>query len=241
MQTALFPSLSRFTVALRVGGFYAAVTLLSVAWSTFARDKSILLFEPAGSRLLPSNVLSNLALGCAFGLLLVLLTRWAKERFQFAQVLHGEFKHLIGPIDRHDILVIAAASAIGEECLFRGALMPQISQYFSQPVGVVVAVLFSSLLFSLLHIGPDTRFVAWTISSFVFGLILGCMFLMTGDLLASIAIHFTVNGLNLADIVKNDQAQGRSVTTSLAGNKTGAWTDPRQFLARRAGRDLFSA
>lgn len=62
----------------------------------------------------------------------------------------------------------------------------------------------SALLFSLLHIGPGSRFVPWTLSALVMGLALGGLLLLTGDLLAPIAVHFTVNLLNLSDIVRRE-------------------------------------
>jgi membrane protease YdiL (CAAX protease family) len=101
-------------------------------------------------------------------------------------------------------LVVAAASAIGEECLFRGALMQHIIQAMPGPLGIMLGLVGSALLFSLLHIGPGSRFVPWTLSALVMGLALGGLLLLTGDLLAPIAVHFTVNLLTLSDIVRSE-------------------------------------
>jgi hypothetical protein len=150
------------------------------------------------------HLLSSVALGGSMGLLLVLLTRYLQEHTTWAQTLHNEFRHVLGPLCRRDILVVAAASAIGEECLFRGALMQHIIQAMPGPLGIMLGLVGSALLFSLLHIGPGSRFVPWTLSALVMGLALGGLLLLTGDLLAPIAVHFTVNLLNLSDIVRRE-------------------------------------
>ena len=58
------------------------------------------------------------------------------------------------------------------------------------------------MIFALLHIGPGQRFLPWTLSSLGVGLLLGSVYVGMGDLIGPIAIHFTVNFLNLQDIVR---------------------------------------
>jgi len=187
-----------------VGFFYGAVTLAAVTWGALRGHANILLLDGSAAGLRMGQLLSSVALGGSMGLLLVLLTRYLQERFCWARTLHNEFRHLLAPLGRRDIVVVAAASAIGEECLFRGALMLHLWQALPGPAGLFVGVLGSALLFSLLHIGPGTRFVPWTVSALLMGVVLGGLFLLTGDLLAPIAVHFTVNLLNLSDIVRRE-------------------------------------
>lgn len=191
-------------MATRVGFFYGAVTLAAVTWGALRGHANILLLDGSAAGLRMGQLLSSVALGGSMGLLLVLLTRYLQERFCWARTLHNEFRHLLAPLGRRDIVVVAAASAIGEECLFRGALMLHLWQAIPGPAGLVVGVLGSALLFSLLHIGPGTRFVPWTVSALLMGVVLGGLFVLTGDLLAPIAVHFTVNLLNLSDIVRRE-------------------------------------
>lgn len=82
--------------------------------------------------------------------------------------------------------------------------MQHIIQAMPGPLGIMLGLVGSALLFSLLHIGPGSRFVPWTLSALVMGLALGGLLLLTGDLLAPIAVHFTVNLLNLSDIVRRE-------------------------------------
>lgn len=178
--------------------------MLAITWGALRGHPNILLLTRSAVGLRMGHLLSSVALGGSLGLLLVLLTRYLQERFCWAKTLHNEFRQVLGPLNRRDILVVAAASAIGEECLFRGALMLHLWQAIPGPAGLLVGVLGSALLFSLLHIGPGSHFVPWTVSALLMGVVLGGLFVLTGDLLAPIAVHFTVNLLNLSDIVRRE-------------------------------------
>jgi hypothetical protein len=150
------------------------------------------------------HLLSSVALGGSLGLLLVLLTRYLQERFCWAKTLHNEFRHVLGPLCRRDILVVAAASAIGEECLFRGALMLHLWQAIPGPAGLLVGCSDRRCCFRCCTSDRVVSFVPWTVSALLMGVVLGGLFVLTGDLLAPIAVHFTVNLLNLSDIVRRE-------------------------------------
>ncbi len=136
-------------------------------------------------------VLSPL-LGVAFGLLMVLLSRLGVRRYPWARRLHRDFRSLLGPLSNREILILAVASAIGEELLFRGALQPWIGLW---PQAVI---------FAALHVGPGVRFLPWTVSALVIAVGFGYVFEWTGDLGAPIAAHFTINYLNLHYIANVD-------------------------------------
>src|SRR5690606_29754865 len=90
------------------------------------------------------------------------------------------------------ILILALASSIGEELLFRGALQP------------LMGVWLQAALFALLHIGPRGRFLPWTFSAFALGVAFGYMFEWTGDLGGPIVAHFIINYLNLHYIARKE-------------------------------------
>lgn len=169
-----------------------------MVWGALRGSPNILLHLPPRPVYGAAQVISNLALGASLGLLVVFLTRVLQDRYAWARTLHNEFRHLLGTLDGREILLLALASAIGEECFFRGALQAHLEASLGAVPGIVVA----SGLFALLHIGPGVRFLTWTLSSFVVGLLLGAVFAAGGDLVAPIALHFTVNLLNLHDIVR---------------------------------------
>jgi uncharacterized protein len=136
------------------------------------------------------RVFTGIIIGLALGLAIVFSSRLAVYRFDWARALHREFRALLNPLGTIEIVVLAAASAIGEEMFFRGALIP------------VVGLLGSSVIFALIHIGPKTRHLPWTVSSFVAGLAFGELFLFTGDLTGPVVAHFTVNFLNLRHVAR---------------------------------------
>jgi membrane protease YdiL (CAAX protease family) len=129
------------------------------------------------------------ALGVALGLAVVAMTRLETRRFQWARELQASFRDLLGPLSAREIVILALASSIGEELLFRGALLPWL--------GIWV----QAIVFALLHVGPGRRFLPWTIHAFALGLAFGALALATGNLGGPIAAHFTINFLNLRYIV----------------------------------------
>ncbi len=180
---------SPYSKATLIFGLYAALAALALAIGLLRGDGN--LYFAAGPQPTWKFATSPL-IGVAFGLVIVTLSRFCVHRFRWARRLHRDFRGLLGSLHARDILVLAAASAIGEELLFRGALLPW--------VGIVP----STLIFALLHIGPGMRFLAWTFSALIAGYLFGVLFLWAGDLGAPIAAHFTINFLNLRYIVKVD-------------------------------------
>jgi uncharacterized protein len=133
-------------------------------------------------------VITGILLGLMLGLALVLASRLCLLRFRWARALNDEFRTLLTPITHREIVVLAVASSIAEEMFFRGAMLP------------VLGVLGSSVVFALLHVGPKPRYLPWTATSFLAGLLFGQLFLWTGDLTGAVVAHFTVNYLNLRHI-----------------------------------------
>jgi membrane protease YdiL (CAAX protease family) len=189
---------------MRVGTFYATLTAAAVLWGALRGQPNILFIEPPALRPgFPAvQFVSSGAIGVAMGLMLVLLTRALQERYAWARALHNEFHDLLGPLSEREIFLLAAASAIGEECLFRGALLLHLKALLPGAAGYLLGIFGSALVFTLLHIGPGVRFLPWTLSALIMGLLLGVVFVAMGDLMSVIAIHFTVNLLNLKDIVR---------------------------------------
>ena len=135
-------------------------------------------------------LLGGPAIGAALGLGVVGLTRIATRHFQWARDLHSSFHDLLGPLTGREILILALASSIGEEVLFRGALLPW------------MGVWLQGVVFALLHVGPGKRFLPWTVSAFVLGVAFGWLAVWTGNLGGPIAAHFAINFLNLRYIVR---------------------------------------
>lgn len=145
-------------------------------------------WEGAWERLGPGtrvwDWLEHLLVGLGVGLALVVITRWADRRFQWASRLTEEFRGILGDVTRREALVLACLSGVGEEVLFRGLLLPSLGLWIS------------SVLFGLLHVGPNVRFLPWTVMATGVGLLFGSLFVWTGDVVAPAVAHTVVNFLN---------------------------------------------
>lgn len=161
--------------------------MLAVVIGAFRGDPDI---YRVGDRSTGLSLALSPLVGVAVGLIVVFLSRLAVHRFDWARRLHRDFRGLLGTLGPRDVLVLALASAVGEELLFRGALLPWLG------------VWTQAVLFALLHIGPGTRFVPWTLSAFAMGLVFSGLALGLGDLGAPITAHFVINYLNLGYIVR---------------------------------------
>ena len=167
---------------------YGGLAAIAVVIAAVRGDFNIYLLE--GVETSPLRLAASLAIGVAIGLAFVFLSRLAVHRFSWARQLHRDFRGILGKLSSKEILILAVASSVGEELLFRGALLPWLGLW---PQAVI---------FALLHIGPGARFLPWTLSSFGIGVLFGYLYLWTGDLGAPIAAHFVINYLNLHFIAR---------------------------------------
>src|SRR5262245_5981483 len=151
-QSSPPPPLSRASLVI---GLYASMGIVAflIAAARGNPDLYRLGGSPAGWQLATGP-----AVGFALGLAVVGLTRVATRKFQWARDLHTSFRDLLGPLTSREIVILALASSVGEELLFRGALLPW------------VGVWIQASVFAALHIGPGRRFLPWTASALALGL-----------------------------------------------------------------------
>jgi uncharacterized protein len=84
-----------------------------------------------------------------------------------------------------DLIVVSVMSGVGEEALFRGAFQP------------VLGILVTSLLFGVLHVGPDRRYLVWTVWAIGAGVLFGALYEWTGGILAPMTAHVLHNAATL--------------------------------------------
>ena len=104
------------------------------------------------------------------------------------------------------ILVIAVTPGVCEEVIFRGAVLPSVEQH-----GMVPALLFSSLLFGMMHMSLLSFF-----STFVLGLMFGLVVIKTGSIYGGMLFH-TLN--NLIAVFSMYYSNRFEMDTQIAGSE----------------------
>jgi uncharacterized protein len=181
-QPSPAPPLSRASMVI---GLYGAMALVALVIAAGRGDPDLYRFASGP----PWTLLAGPVVGVAVGLAFVGMSRVATRHFAWARYLHVSFHDLLGPLTRREIVILALGSSIGEELLFRGALMPWLGPWWQ------------AVVFALLHVGPGRRFLPWTALALVLGAGFGWLAVWTTNLGAPIAAHFMINFLNLRFIV----------------------------------------
>jgi membrane protease YdiL (CAAX protease family) len=188
MQLAPTPRAPRLSRAGVIVTLYGALGAIAIVWGALRGSANIYQYGPRNI----VHLVASPFVGLAFGLGIVFLSRLAVHSMEWARVLHREFHAVVHELSAREIFLLAAASSLGEELFFRGALLP------------AVGLAWSSLLFAAMHLRAQWRFLPWTLMSFIMGLAMGLVYMKLGDLSAAIVAHFTINFLNLSYIAKTE-------------------------------------
>ena len=177
---------------------------MSVFWDSVGKSFS----PPQTPNELISSVVAPLIAAAA-----LLAISWSFEQwFASWRKLRGFIMQMFGSYSIAALLWMAALSATAEELFFRGALQP------------LAGVAATSIIFGLLHIGPDRKISAWTLWTMGAGVVLGLLYENTGSILAPILAHFTVNAWSLLTLrrewqQKKSQRKKRSKKSAYDGEK----------------------
>ena len=136
----------------------------------------------------PILMFHHLAVGLGGGAALVVVTRLLEKFIPTVEALTHGFAQMLGNFSPRHAGLAALASSLGEEIFFRGFLQSWWGLWWS------------SLVFALLHIGPDKRFISWPFLAFGASLLLGGLMLYTETIWASVVAHAVVNFVNLNHI-----------------------------------------
>ncbi len=163
---------------------YVAMATAAVGWAHWA-DHQLWTYEAWIDASRSIRMIVSLACGAAIAIAVIAGTRVLVRRTKWAAGLHTSFRQILGRMSGAEIAFFALSSAFGEELFFRGAMQPSF--------GLVP----TALLFGLAHIGPTRRFIPWTVSAIVVGLVFGLLFAMTGELVGVVLAHALINYENL--------------------------------------------
>ena len=157
--------------------FYGALTVAAALWSGL---------RGFDLRFFGHSVASGVLLGSLTAVATVSLGLLAYRLLPVLREIAEEIApRLLDGVNRSSLVLLALFSGIGEETFFRGALQ--------QEFGLVVA----SLVFGLVHVGPDRRYLVWTVWAVLAGLLFGVLYEVTGGLLAPILAHSAHNAATL--------------------------------------------
>jgi membrane protease YdiL (CAAX protease family) len=147
-------------------------------------------------------------LGLAIAASVVLSTRFLVHRFRFVQNLHSDLRPLALSLSSKMVLLVALTSALGEELLFRGLLLPWL--------GLVP----QALIFGALHqTGTQSRWV-WIIWAFAVGLAFGAIYQLTGSLVGPLIAHALINALNFSYLKSHDPGAEPRALGGLLGHRS---------------------
>ena len=157
--------------------FYVAFLLAAAVVGALDGRNAFALGDPAlfGLAVGVTSACGTVALGVLLYRLLPALRRLSNELAP----------HLVDGAKRRELVLVSIMSGVGEEAFFRGALQPEI--------GLVA----SSLLFGVLHVGPDRRYLVWTVWAVGAGFLFGLLYLWTGGILAPVTAHVLHNAATL--------------------------------------------
>jgi membrane protease YdiL (CAAX protease family) len=157
--------------------FYGSLTVAAVAWAAL---------RGFDLRLAGDSPALSLALGIMTPLVTVSLGILAYRLLPVLRVIAEELApRLVDGAGRGALVLISIFSGVGEEVFFRGAVQ--------QEFGLVVA----SILFGVVHVGPDRRYLVWTVWALLAGFLFGVLYDVTGGLLAPILAHTGHNAATL--------------------------------------------
>lgn len=128
------------------------------------------------------------ALGVGLGLAGVFLSQRMEAHVPGVQKLGERFATILAGTSTFDAVMLALFSAVGEEALFRGCAQEEWGLWPA------------TILFAVVHSGPERVYLWWTASAFVFGIGLGLLYEYQGGLLAPILMHFTINAINIRSL-----------------------------------------
>ena len=165
--------------------FYGAMTLAACALSWLVQGRLPLY---TGAPPSSASILRWAVVGALGGLSVVVISRLLRDAFTWAKTLEDWFSEVLGEISWSQAFLLAVASGIGEELLFRGALQP------------IVGLVPASILFAMAHWPMKRSLIPWTVSAGLLGLLFGWAFEHSGHVTAPVIAHFVINLINLKAI-----------------------------------------
>ena len=143
---------------------YVPLGLLAFAWLCLRTGLTATISHVVGA-----NVMRDVLLGLGVGLMLVGLTRVASALSARARRAEAVMADILGPLTLVECVLLALASGIAEELIFRGALQP------------LLGLWLTALIFGAAHVPMRRELIAWPFLAAAAGLLLGWMAIGDGS------------------------------------------------------------
>jgi membrane protease YdiL (CAAX protease family) len=176
--------------------FYAALILVAVVLGALT-DQNVFAF---GDRVLFS-LYAGVTAACGTVISGLVFYRLSPVLRKLSEELAPR---LVDGARRRDLVLVSALSGVGEEVFFRGALQP------------VLGLVAASLLFGALHVGPDRRYLVWTLWAVGAGFLFGALYLWTDGVLAPATAHVLHNAVTLL-LWKRSRGKLRTLEEAASG------------------------
>lgn len=168
--------------------FYGVFAIAALVWM-WVRGEPLARAVTPGE---PSGALLEVGIGAGFGLLVVVVGRIMERRFEFARSLSDHLAQMIPGLTTSGIAVVAVASSLGEELLFRGAMQDAWGLW---PTAAI---------FAIVHGFFDRKLIVWMVFAGVMGVAFGYMTRELGTITAPVVAHFTINYVNLHLLIQRN-------------------------------------
>jgi membrane protease YdiL (CAAX protease family) len=177
--------------------FYGLMGCAALLWRMAVPGESIL--HPSLEAAARAWSLSAaLVAGLGFGLVAVVVSDLLTSLTDLGEGLADVLGEGLAGIGIGDAILLALASGIAEEMLFRGALQP------------AVGLVWASLIFGACHFLPRREVMLWSVYAVVMGFAFGWLYEWTGQLLAPITAHALVNGINLPRLARRYEERSKN-------------------------------
>lgn len=127
----------------------------------------------------------ELGIGALLGLIVVGLSRFISKHYIWAKRIDQDFGALFAEHSSVHLTALALLSSFAEELFFRGVLID------------VMGLIWSAILFGILHIPIERHHWPWTVAAILMGFVFGYVTVLTGSITIAFIAHFTVNHFNL--------------------------------------------
>ena len=170
--------------------FYGIMGAGGLLWNVFHEEVNFM--KPAENI---KAALLSVMIGAVVAAAVIAAGNFLEKHVKALRDLSSRFEGILGEISLQQAAVFSFASAAGEELLFRAGMMPSFG------------LIATSLLFGFVHGMFQKPFVAWGIFATVMGFVLGLMTLYTGNIIAAVVCHFTINYFNFLELGEADEVK----------------------------------